>query len=141
MSIEANKAIIYLVWEEINKGNLAVIDKYFADSFVRYTSDGQEMDREGYKNLCTVLQSTFPDIHFNIDDMVAEGNRVAFRFTWSGTNTSDMMDGAVKDKHFSITEDYFCRFDGSKIVEFRNLLDRLSWFEQAGISPPVTPED
>jgi predicted ester cyclase len=74
---------------------------------------------------------------YTINDMVAEEDKVAFRFTWTATNQSDAMDGALKGKQFKIIEDYFCRLDKGKIVEFRNLLDRLSWFEQAGITPPI----
>ena len=94
------------------------------------------MDREGYKKLVTGLLNNLPDIHYTIDDMVAEGDRVAFRFTWAGTNMSDMMGGALKGKRITLTEVYFSRFEGGKIVEYRNLLDRLSLYEQAGISPP-----
>jgi hypothetical protein len=47
------------------------------------------------------------------------------------------MDGSLKGKSFSITEDYFCIIKDSKILEFKNLHDRLSRFEQAGITLPI----
>ena len=53
MSIEKNKALILRFWDEVNKGNLTIVDECFADNFVRYAADGQEMDRDGYKNFAT----------------------------------------------------------------------------------------
>ena len=119
MSIEEeNKAIIRLVLDELSKGNLAIVDEYLSENFVRYAADGQEMDRDGYKQFGKMLLNNFPDFHITIEDVVAEGDKVAFRFTWAGTNNSDMMDGALKGKPFSITEDFFCCIIDGKIVEF-----------------------
>jgi predicted ester cyclase len=137
MSIEAeNKDLIRRFWNELSRGNLAIIDEFCADNFIRYATDRQEMDKEGYKNLCSQILTNIPDVHFTLDDIVAEGNRAAFRFTWAGTVQSAAMNGSLKGKHISITEDYFCRIENGKIVEFTNLFDRLSYFEQAGITPP-----
>ena len=138
MSIEEeNKELIRRFWNELSKGNLEVIDEFCADNFTRYSADGQEMDKEGYKNLCSQILTDTPDVRFTIDDLVAEKDRAAFRFTWAGIIQSDAMHGSLKGKHISITEDYFCRIENGKIVEFRNLFDRLSWFEQAGITPQI----
>ena len=138
MSIEEeNKDLIRRFWNELSRGNLAIINECCADNFIRYAADGQEMDKEGYKNLCSQILTDMPDVQFTLEDIVAEGNRAAFRFTWAGTNQSDAMNGSLKGKHFSITEDYFCRIENGKIVEFTNLFDRLSGFEQAGITPPI----
>ena len=138
MSIEEeNKDLIRRFWNELSKGNIEVIDELCAENFTRYSADGQEMDKEGYKNLCSQILTDTPDVHFTLDDIVAEGNRAAFRFTWAGNIQSDAMNGSLKGKHISMTEDYFCRIENGKIVEFRNLLDRLSYFEKLGITPPI----
>jgi predicted ester cyclase len=138
MSIEEeNKKIIRLVFEELGKGNLEVIDEYFSEDFKRYASDGQEMDKDGYKQFGKMLLNRFTDFHITIEDMVAEGDKLAFRFTWTGKDNSDIMDGSLKGKSFSITEDYFCLIKDGKILEFKNLHDRLSRFKQAGIAPPI----
>ena len=50
--IEENKEIVIYIFEEINKGNLDVIYKYFAENFTRYAHDSTTMDREGYRKFC-----------------------------------------------------------------------------------------
>ena len=123
MGIEENKALILRFLDEVNNGNVSMVDEYFADNFVRYAADGTEMDREGYKNLCTNMLSFFPDVHFTVDDIVAEEDRAAFRFTWTATAQNDTPDGSYKKgDQIKVTEDYFCRIEKGKIVEFNNLI-------------------
>lgn len=126
MGTKENKEIILHFFEEFNKGNPAIVDECFADNFVRYAADGQEMDREGYKNnIIKAMLSYFPDLHCTIDDIITEEDRVAFRFTWTATSQNDSPDGAVKKgQKLKVTEDYFCRLENGKIVEFKNLIGR-----------------
>ena len=126
MGIEENKEVIYSIFEEVNKGNTGIVDEYFGDKFIRYSADGQEMDREDYKNkIVKPMLSNFPDLQFTVDDIVAEEDRVAFRFTWTATSQHDTPDGSIKKgQQIKVTEDYFCRFEKGKIVEFKNLIGR-----------------
>jgi predicted ester cyclase len=112
MSVEENKELIRLWWDEINRGNLTVIDKYFSDKFIRYAHDGTTMDREGYRKFCESIFKVSPDSKVIVDDMVAEGDKVAFRMTLSGT---------YNDKPNTVKEAYFARIDGGQIVEFHNI--------------------
>ena len=112
MSIKENKALIYLWWDAFNSGNSTVIDKYFSDNFVRYAHDGTTMDREGYTKFCESILKASPDTKVIVDDMVAEGDKVAFRMTLSGT---------YNDKPHAVKEAYFARIDDGQIVEFYNI--------------------
>ena len=112
MSVEENKATIYHIWDELNRGNLAVIDECFADNFVRYAHDGKTMDRQGYKNFGAMISKNMPDFHVTVDDMVAEKDKVAFRMTITGT---------LNNKRSITKETYFARFENDKIVEYVNL--------------------
>ena len=125
MSIEENKGMIFHVVEEFNRGNLAVINECFADNFVRYqdgsTATLPNMDRNGYKNFVGMSMQASSDIHVEVVDIVAEGDRVAFRWTLKGTNDREFMGKPPTGKPYSHIEDYFVRFEEGKIVEFRNL--------------------
>ena len=116
MSIEENKATIIHIWNESNRGNLTVIDECFADDFVRRAYDGTTMDRLAYKNFGDMVLKNIPDFEAAIDEIVAEGNKVAFRMTMTGTEGG---------KPFVEKETYFARFEGGKIVEYVNLNRRL----------------
>ena len=125
MSVEENKATIAHIWSELNRGNLAVIDECFADNFVRYSQDGKTMNRESYKNnICAALIKGVSDIRFEVEDMVAEGDKVAFRFSFSGTNPG-YWQSVPAGQRFSVTEVYFARFVNGKVSEFKNLIGSL----------------
>ncbi len=126
MSIQENKAIIRRIWDEVNKGNLGVIDEYFADNFVRHAHDMKTMDRAGYKGMSAMILKAMPDCRITIDDMVAEGEKVAFRMTVTGTDTGGWGKAAPTGKPSITKETYFARFEGDKVVEYVNLNRTLS---------------
>ncbi len=125
MSIEENKAMIFHIVDEFNKGNLAVINECFADNFVRYqdgsTATLPNMDRNGYKNFVGMSMQGSSDLRIEVVDIIAEGDRVAFRWTLKGTVDGEFMGKPPTGKPYSHIEDYFVRFEGAKIIEFRNL--------------------
>ena len=121
MSVEENKATIRRVWDECNKGNLSVIDECFADNFVRYDHFGKTMDRAGYKRMSAFILKSSPDFHVTIDDMIGEGDKVAFRMTISGTNTGAVGPTPPTGKPYTFKEVYFARFEGGKVAEYVNL--------------------
>jgi predicted ester cyclase len=121
MSVEENKALIRRIWDECNRGNLDVIDQYFADSFVRYDHFGKTMDRAGYKRMSAWILKSSPDCHVTVDDMVGEGDKVAFRITLTGTNTVAAGPAPPTGKPYMFKEVYFARFESGKVVEYVNL--------------------
>jgi len=136
MSVEENKAVIRRMIDELNNGNLAVLDEAMAENCIWLSAAGQEMNREGYKQFITILMNAFPDLKGTIVNIVAEGDEVAVRFILEGTNKGDFMGTPPTGKTIKVTEDYFNRFEGGKIVEYRNLVDSLAFYQQLGISPP-----
>jgi len=112
--------VIIRFWEQFNKGNLEVINECFSENFVRYAKDGTTMDREGYSKFCTRVLNMASDIQIKIEDIVAEGDKVAFYFTLSGTRKDEAIDNLSTSKRFTMSEAYFSRFEKGKIVEFRN---------------------
>lgn len=137
MSIEEeNKEIIKRLINELNKGNLAILDESLADNFVRTAPNQPDMDKKGYMQFMAGINSAIPNIQCKIVDMVAEGGKVAYRTHITGTHSSNMMGIAPTGKQFKITEDYFSRLDGGKIIEHDNLADMFAFYKQLGITPP-----
>ena len=87
MSTEANKALILEVFEEVwNQGNLARIDDLFAPEYVRHgVAADLPLGPAGEKQHRTAFRQAFPDLVIAAEEMIAEGDRVAVRYTWCGT--------------------------------------------------------
>jgi steroid delta-isomerase-like uncharacterized protein len=136
VSVAENKAVIRHMIKELNNQNLAVLDEAMADNCILRFPTGQEMNREGYKQLLTELINAFPDIKATIDSIIAEGDEVAVRFILEGTHKGSFMGMPPTGKTIRVTEDYFGRFEGGKLIELRYLEDTLAFQQQLGISPP-----
>ena len=136
MSTEENKATIKRLFEEMNKGNLDIIDEVFADDFLRHATDGQTMDRSAYKQIMTMLSGALPDLQSNLEGIVAEGDNVAFHFTWSGTHQGDLMGAPPTGKKIAVSEAYFARFKNGKIAEYISFMDTALLNQQMGGGPP-----
>jgi predicted ester cyclase len=112
MGIEENKEVIRQMLDAYNQRNFMVMGQYLGDDFVRYAHDDATMDKESYMKFCEWIPEVAPDSKVIIDDMVAEGDKVAFRMTLSGTS---------EGKLSAIKEAYFARIDDGKIVDFYNI--------------------
>jgi len=142
MSTEENKTIARRWNEEVwGKGNLAVIDELFATNFVfNYPAPEAAPDLEGYKQMVTNLCVPFADIHSTIEDMVAEGDKVAVRWTWRGIHKGEFIGIAPTGKQVAITGITILRISGGKIVEEWGEMDSLGMREQLGVLPPPHPK-
>ncbi len=119
MSVEQNKALIHRFIDGFGRGDLSVMDDCFAEAFANYRTDGTVMDRAGYKRLCSALVKA-PDVQVKLDEMLADLDRVAFRFTMTWTDKTGFMGKPPSGKRISMSEAYFVGFDGGKISEFVN---------------------
>ena len=90
------KALERHVLEEFNKGKeaaMAVMDESYSTNFVMYGSTESE-DIHGLKNAKLSMSeyfNAFPDIHYTLDDIVVEGDKVAVRCTVTGTHKGEFM--------------------------------------------------
>ena len=141
MSAEENKAILRYkhIDELFNKGNLSIADEIISPDYVYYGHGGLEEDKgiEGVKRLVTMFRTAFPDGHFTIDDMVAEGDKVVVRYTVTGTHKGEYMGIAPTGKKINMKSAIFYRFAGGKQVEAWHISDRLGMMQQLGVVPPT----
>src|SRR5437899_2949128 len=87
MSPEENKAIILRYLDETwNKHNLAVIDEVIAEDVMQHVK-GVPPGRAGIHGFFAMIHGAFPDAQFTVDDIIAEGDKVVWRFTVQGTHT------------------------------------------------------
>jgi steroid delta-isomerase-like uncharacterized protein len=138
MSTEENKTRQRRVFEEVfNKGNLAIIPEFIAPDYVYRSPLGMEAKGpEGFKQMVTRVRTAFPDLHITIEDMVAEGDMVAIRYTMRGTFKGEYMGIAPTGKKMELPNAGFARFRGGKQVDVWPYLDSLTYYQQLGIPIP-----
>ena len=137
MSAEQNKILVRRVYEEIiNKGNLNVADEAFSSDYV-YRSPGSPELRgpEGFKQLIAMYRNAFPDLHLDVDSLIAEGDTVVSRWTGGGTHKGELMGIPPTGKHVKVTGVVISRFAGGKAVEDWELIDTLGMLQQLGAIP------
>ena len=142
MSTEANKAIVRRIFEEaFGKGNLAVLDEIIAPDQVNGgpgALPGMPPGPEGNKMLIMAYRNAFPDIHFTIDEQVAEGNTVVTRWTAHGTHNGELAGLPATGKPATVVGMGVDRVENGKIVESWGLFDQFGMLQQLGVIP--TPE-
>ena len=120
MSIEENKSIIQRIWEEVlNEAKTENVNEFVTDDYVYHGPGGYEVKgTERLKKFITWLHTTFPSIHFTIDDLIAEGDKVVTFWTMKGTHKTNKQ---VKHRGIVIS-----RFAGGKVVEDWEIIDRFT---------------
>jgi len=68
--------------------------------------------------------NAFPDLHFTISDMVFEGDRVAIRYTWTGTHKGEIKGNPPTNKKVTMWEVEIDRIAGSRFAEIWSRYDR-----------------
>ena len=138
MSTEQNTALLRQVMEEVlNRGNISLVDELFAPDFVEREElpPGIPPGREAVKQLSTMFRSAFPDFKATIDDVIAEGDKVVARSTWSGTHRGEFMGIAPTGKSVSFGVIDIMRIAGGKFVEHWGQMDSMGMMQQLGAIP------
>jgi steroid delta-isomerase-like uncharacterized protein len=149
MSTEQNKATIRRFYKEaFGKGNVDIMDEVLADDFVAHAPaepghDAETQSRERLKEEITRNRAAFPDLTFNLEDMIAEGDTVAIRWTATGTHEGPLMDLPPTGKQVTLKGMNFLRFEDGKIAEDWVIWDSMSMMQQLGIGPdgPGGPQE
>ena len=138
MTTEENKVKQRRVAEEvINQGNLAIIPDLFAPEYHFRSPLGIEAKGpDGFKQMIAMMRAAFPDLYWTSNDMFGEGDKVATRFTMTGTFKGEMMGIAPTGKKVTITGMVISRWEGGKEVEAWESFDTLAFYQQLGIPIP-----
>lgn len=134
---EKNADAIKRFYEEVvNKGNIQLIDELVAEEFVDHEElPGMAQGREGLKQFFTMFRTAFPDLHFQINDMAAKGDKVWAYITIHGTHKGQFMDLAATEKKIEVTGFDLVRFVDGKAVEHWGVTDSMTMMQQLGALP------
>ena len=140
MSAEQNKALVRRFYEEIDKGNLAAMDELVAEDYLDHSPPpfpGLAPGREGLKQAFKLFWDATPGYH-QIEDQVAEGDKVVTRLTAYGTHEGDLPGVPRTGNKLEMTATVIHRLSDGKLAEKWSDKDVLGFLQQLGVIP--TPE-
>lgn len=131
-----NKSAAVLIMEELySKGNMDIIDDIVSDEYI-YRAPGLEVKgSRGLKDFVTDYRNAFPDLNVQIDDIIAEGDKVVTRFNMSGTNSGDFDGMAPTNKKVTATGVLISKYLNGKLVEDWDQFDTYGMMQQLGVIP------
>lgn len=125
------------VW---NMGELAMIDETFATNWVWHSNPpGLPPDRKGLKQLVVTFRAAFTDIRASVDDQVAEGDMVAWRWTFQAKHVGEFMGIPPTDKHVMFRGISIDRTADGKFAERWDSADQLGLLQQLGVIAATAP--
>jgi predicted ester cyclase len=140
MSDVANKAAVHrLVIEGINKGDMAALDAVHSPNFVDHSAPpGTPGDLAGFKMFVQALRAAFPDIHYDIEAEIVDGDMVAHRLTAHGTMKGEFNGMPPTGKHASWQELHMGRLENGKVVEHWGVVDQMGMMAALGYKVDVS---
>jgi predicted ester cyclase len=139
MSTVENKSLVGRYVEQVlNRGNMAVADELLAPDYRRYISPTTPpLSADVQKQRLAGIRAAFPDWQLTVEDMIADGDRVAFRATIRGTHRGTFQSIAPTGKPVTVFALDIVRIENGKFVEHWGGPDLMSLLQQLGavISP------
>jgi steroid delta-isomerase-like uncharacterized protein len=138
MSLEQNRALLGKLMEGVfNQGATDLVDELVAPDFVDHEElpPGLPPGREAIKQLYVAFASAFPDFNITVDDMIAEGDKVVARSTWTGTHKGEFMGIPPTGRSVSFGVIDIVRIEGGRIVEHWGQMDNAGLIQQLGVAP------
>jgi steroid delta-isomerase-like uncharacterized protein len=130
---EQNKARIRRVIEEVyNRGDLDLVDEVAASDLIIHAASQDIRGREGAKQYVATLRAGFPNLHFTIEDQVAEGDTVVTRWTARGTHGGEFQGVPATGREVLMTGTDIDRMAGGRVVECWSHADELGLMRQLG---------
>ncbi len=139
--IEKNKRLIFRLMEEMDKGNLDVIDEFYSFDYVDHNPSAiREMlpGIEGIKHAFKLLYAAFPDTTHEIEDIIAEGDKVVVRISATATHTGEIFGVKPTNKKVKLSSIVIYRVIDSKIAERWVAQQGPGVLQQIGATVPTT---
>jgi len=137
MSAADNRALIKRFYDEgWNANNLDVYDELVTEDFVDHQAiPGLPPGREGFKGLNAMFRSAFPDVWVEIDNVVAEDDKVGCRWVSTGTHQGDLFGIPATGSKVEVSETVFYRVENGSLAEGWINRDDVGLMRQLGVIP------
>jgi steroid delta-isomerase-like uncharacterized protein len=149
MSTEDNKDLVRRYIETWNRGDLQGMAEFWSPDMVHHTRMGSpcrspdmvhhtRMGSHGFDKVISIVSgfmAAFPDLQFEIEDLVADGDRVASRMTARATHTGEYLGMPATGKSVKCSVFGIARVSDGKLIEHWGVTDELQLMQQVGIVP------
>ncbi len=137
MSIDENKRVARRIFEEVlNRGDFAVADQLVLDCYRHHPAPpGLPAGAEGFCAILQMYRAGFPDLQTVVENVIGEGDRVAVRFSGTGTHDGEFMGIVPTGRRIRATGMAWFRFEDGKVAEEWSELNTLEILLEIGALP------
>ena len=137
MGAAENRALIQRFYDEgWNANNLDVYDELVTEDFVDHQAiPGLPPGREGFKMLNSMFRAAMPDVWVTVDDVITDGDKVAARWTSTGTHQGDLFGIPPTGASVKITATVVYRTENGRLAEGWINRDDFGLMRQLGVIP------
>lgn len=135
MSAEENKALVRRYLEQVDIGDVAVVDEFIGLNYADHNPPpfpGLAPGIKGARQAFVLALAAFSDFHHTIEDQIAEGDKVVTRISAYGTHTGELLGIPPTGKHVTMTGITIHRIANGKLVEHWAQIDALGLLQQLG---------
>ena len=134
MSTEENKVLVHRAFELMSRKELDAFFELLDPRYIAHYPIG-DFPLEQAKQFETMYFAAFPGASATIEDMVAEGDKVAVRVTWRATHKGEFMGITPTGKQIEVANTLIFRIADGKLVENWATIDELRLMRQLGVIP------
>jgi steroid delta-isomerase-like uncharacterized protein len=134
------KQLVRRAVDEIwNRGNYALLSEFVTDDIVIHASGEDILGPDGIRQFYGALRQAFPNLHFTIEDQLAEGDHVATRWVATGTHEGEFQGIPPTGQSIRLTGIDIDRLVNGKVVECWPEANELGLLQQLGVVPMGEP--
>ena len=139
MANAANEAIALKGFEAFNTGDLSLVDGLIAPGAAGHDPANPEDSSgpEGYKALIEMYRAAFPDLHFDVDQVISDGDFVVTRWSTTGTNSGSLAGMPPTGRKTTGTGITIDQIVDGQVVESWTQWDNLGLMQQLGVGAPA----
>ncbi len=142
MSLQENKDLVYRYCmedaDEI-RSRIAGKDEFHSPEFIMHDHRGASTLKQQNQLMLSVL-AAFPDIKYTAEDVIAEGDRVVCKYSWTGTHKGTFSGVPATGKKITLQGILIAKIAEGRLTEAWALTDRLGVLQQLGFDPVCTPQ-
>jgi steroid delta-isomerase-like uncharacterized protein len=133
------RAVVRRCFDDIvARGDLAAAEELISEDLVFHTANGKVLrGRRDFQHFAQAMREAFPDLRFDIEEEICDGDRVATRYTMRGTFESTLMGLLPNGEEFAVQGIDTFRLKDGKVVEIHASYDTLGQMQQLDVVPKI----